>query len=293
MFDWEDLRHFAVFCREKSLSAAARRLKVDHVTVARRIAALEKSLGLKLVDRRARAYDLTADGMRISTLAERMDDGAFAVGRAAQSLQSGLAGEVSVSAPPAMAACAIAPRLARLRHQHPGLTLRLIGEKRSASLSRREADLAVRLSRPVESGLITRKIGVLTFALYATADHLAGQPAAGYCFVTGDRDFDNLPQQSWLKEIAGTRQIVLQSNDTLVQLAAAKAGIGIAALPSFLGDAESILRRVPAKPATVSRDVWLVVHRDLKASPPVRAAMEFLAGCFADLSAATINRPGQ
>src|SRR5258706_7618947 len=120
MFDWEDLHHFAVFCREKSLSAAARRLQVDHVTVARRIAALEAGLDLKLVDRRARAYDLTPDGLRLSALAERMDDEAFSLDRAARSLQSDLAGDVSVSAPPAMASTVIAPRFGDLRRQHPG-----------------------------------------------------------------------------------------------------------------------------------------------------------------------------
>ncbi|HVJ43344.1 MAG TPA: LysR family transcriptional regulator [Dongiaceae bacterium] len=283
MFDWEDLHHFAVFAREKSLSAAARRLAVDHATVARRIAALESSLDLKLVDRRARAYDLTADGRRVAAIAERMDDDAFALGRAARSLQAGLDGEVAVSAPPALACSLIAARLGRLRAAHPRLTLRLIGEKRAASLSRREADLAVRLSRPTEGGLITRKIGSLAFALYATPDHLAAAPAAGHSFIAGDRDFDELPQQRWVKAVAGDRPVVLQANDQLSQLAAAKAGIGVAALPVYLGDAEPGLQRIAAKPATISRDIWLVVHRDLQKSPPVRAVMDFLTDCMESL----------
>jgi len=283
MLNWEDLHHFAVFAREQSLSAAARQLQVDHVTVARRIAALETRLDLKLVDRRARAYVLTAAGREVAALAARMDDEAFALGRAAQVLQSGLDGEVSLSAPPALAASRIAPRLGRLRAAHPGLTLRLIGEKRAASLSRREADIAVRLSRPGEGDLVTRKIGVLTFALYATPEHLAAHPAAGHSFITGDRDFDQLPQQIWLKAVAGNRPIVLQASDQLSQLAAARAGIGIAALPVYLGDAAPELQRVAARPATLSRDIWLLVHRDLQKSPPVRAVMAFVADCFADL----------
>lgn len=283
MIDWEDLHHFAVFSREKSLSAAARRLNVDHATVARRIAALELRLDLKLVDRRARAYVLTADGQRVAALAARMDDDAFALGRAARSLQSGLDGEVALSAPPALASSVIAPRLDRLRAAHPGLMLRLIGEKRPASLSRREADLAVRLSRPTEAGLVTKKVGNLLFALYAAPAHLAAQPNAGRDFIAGDRDFDDLPQQRWLKTVAGNRPIVLQANDQLSQLAAAKAGIGIAALPIYLGDAAPELQRIPAKPETISRDIWLIVHRDLQKSPPVRAVMDFLGDCFAAL----------
>jgi len=282
-FDWEDLHHFAVFAREKSLSAAARRLDVDHATVARRIAALEASLTLKLVDRRARAYELTADGRRVAAIAERMDDEAYSLGRAARSLQKGLDGEVTVSAPPALSSSRIAPRLDRLRSVHPGITLRLIGEKRAASLSRREADLAIRLSRPTETGLVMRKLGSLAFALYATGTYLSSLPSAGHCFIAGDRDFDDLPQQRWVKAVAGSRPIVLQANDQLSQLAAAQAGVGIAALPIYLADSDPTLVRVTAKPATISRDIWVVVHRDLQKSPPVRAVMDFLADCFADM----------
>src|SRR5262249_31733885 len=140
-------------------------------------------------------------------------------------------GAVTVSAPPALASSRIAPRLDRLRTAHPRLTLRLIGEKRAVSLSRREDDLAEGLSRPTGPGLITRKIGSLGLALYATSGHLAASPAAGHHFIAGDQDFDELPQQRWLKAIAGDRAIVLQANDQLSQLAAVKAGIGIAALP--------------------------------------------------------------
>lgn len=282
-FDWEDLHHFAVFAREKSLSAAARRLAVDHATVARRIAALEASLALKLVDRRARAYELTADGRRVASIAERMDDEAYSLGRAARSLQKGLEGEVVVSAPPALSSSCIAPSLDGLRSAHPGITLRLIGEKRAASLSRREADLAVRLSRPTESGLITRKLSSLVFALYATSTYLSSLPSAGHCFITGDRDFEDLPQQRWMKAVAAGRPIVLQANDQLSQLAAARAGVGIAALPVYLAERDPALVRVAAKPGTISRDIWLVVHRDLQKSPPVRAVMDFLADCFANM----------
>jgi len=127
MFDWEDLRHFTVFAQEVSLSAAARQLKVDHATVARRVAALEKGLGLKLVERRPRAYFLTPDGERIAELGRRMELESFAVQRTASAGQSGIAGEVAVTAPPAMAAALIAPRLGRLREQYPGLRMQLSG----------------------------------------------------------------------------------------------------------------------------------------------------------------------
>ena len=142
MSDWEDIRHFVALAREGTLSAAARTLGVDHATVARRVAALEASTGLKLVDRRARATTLTEHGRRIAAVAAPMEEAAFALSRTAQAAKPGIDGEVTISAPPNFASAVIAPQLVRLRQQHPGIRIKLIGEKRKASLGRREADLA-------------------------------------------------------------------------------------------------------------------------------------------------------
>ncbi|HEY4371889.1 MAG TPA: LysR family transcriptional regulator [Burkholderiales bacterium] len=281
MNDWEDLRHFAALARDKSLSAAARRLGVDHATVARRIAALEASLQLKLVDRRPRAYVLTADGERIATLAARMEEEAYAVERAAGASRAGLAGTVTISAPPGIANTLIAPRLGELLHRHPGLVVRLIGEKRSASLSRREADVAVRLSRPDENSLVARKVGSMAFGLYAAPEYLAQRTPAQYGFIAYDESMKDAPQQLWLKAIAGARPIIAQINDLDGQRAAARAGVGVAALPLHMGEGDAQLRRIEAKGKPVAREVWLAVHRDMRRAPPVRAALDFLAACFA------------
>jgi DNA-binding transcriptional LysR family regulator len=281
MFDWEDLRHFVALAREHTLSAAARGLKVDHATVARRIAALEASLGIKLVDRRPRSYALTADGERIAALAARMEEASFAVGRAVRAAQPGLAGEVSISAPPLLASTLIAPRLVELRKTHPDIHVRLIGEKRSASLSRREADLAVRLSRPTEKRLVVRKIGAIAFVLYATPGYLAAHEPESFEFIGYDQSLDEVPQQRWLKAAAGGRAIVLRTDDIDSQRAAARAGVGIAPLPRYLGDADAALVPLDLRMKSVSRDVWLVVHGDLRRAPPVRAVMAFLVACFA------------
>ena len=280
MMNWDDLHYFAVLAREGTLSAAARALRVDHVTVARRVAALEASSGLKLVDRRARLYRLTEDGRRIAALAAPMEEAAFAVERAVQAAGPGLSGEVAISAPPSLANALIAPRLIELRRQHPGIHIRLIGEKRSASLTRREADLALRLSRPSEPGLVARKIGHFGFSLYAAPSYLKETPPHAFAFIGYDASMDEAPQQLWLKSIAGKREIVLRTSDLENQAAAARAGVGLAALPHFLGDADPFLARYDAKAGEVRRDVWLVVHRDLRKAPSIRAVMEFLTRCL-------------
>ncbi|UZE09124.1 LysR family transcriptional regulator [Pseudomonas sp. B21-053] len=279
MFDWEDLRYFIVFAHERSLSGAARALKVDHATVARRISALESSLNLKLVDRRPRAYVITEDGERIAQLGRRMENESFAVQRTALAGQDNYVGEVTVSAPPALASALIAPHLNELRANYPQLSLQLIGSLGSASLSRREADIAVRLSRPKEPDLVARKVATIPFYLYASADYLAATAAQDLAFIAYDETMEQSPQQAWLKQQANDRPILLRSNDLNIQATAAQAGAGVAALPGFLGERYG-LQAVPSVGADLTRDVWLVVHNDIRHTPAVLAVMSFLVSCF-------------
>ena len=278
--DWEDLHHFVTLAREGTLSAAARTLGVDHATVARRVAALERSTGLKLVDRRSRATSLTDDGKRIAAVAAPMEEAAFAVGRAAQATKPGVDGEVTISAPPNFASSVIAPQLVRLRSQHPGIRIKLIGEKRRASLGRREADVALRLMRPVEAGLFVRKLGSFGFSLYGAPAYLEKTPPHALAFIGYDASMAGSPQEVWLLTIIGEREVVLRTNDLETQVAAARSGLGVAALPHYLGDGDPGLQRLPVTQKPISREVWLAVHRDLRQVPAVRAVLEFLASCL-------------
>lgn len=280
MFDWEDLRYFVAFSQEESLAKAARQLKVDHATVARRIASLEQSLELKLVDRRPRAYVLTADGERIAERGKRMQAESFAVERMSIAGQEIVSGEVVISAPPSMACNVIAPNLGKLRAQHPAVRIRLIADTRNVSLIRREADIAVRLSRPVEVDLVARKIAALPFSLYASPDYLASHVPEDYEFIGYDDSMDGTVQQTWLDAQADSRPVVFRSNSLDVQVAAARAGVGVAALPYFLGDWDDSLCAVEATGAPLTREVWLSIHNDLRHAPAIRSVMQFIASCF-------------
>jgi DNA-binding transcriptional LysR family regulator len=280
MADWEDIRHFVALAHEGTLSAAARTLGVDHATVARRVAALETSTGLKLVDRRPRTTTLTEDGKRIAAVASPMEETAFALARAAQAAKPRIGGEVTISAPPNFASSVIAPQLVRLRGQHPNIRIKLIGEKRRASLSRREADVALRLLRPAETGLFVRRIGSFGFSLYGAPTYLEKTPPHAFAFIGYDASMAESPQEVWLRGIVGEREVVLRTNDLESQVAAARAGLGVAALPHYLGDGDPGLTRFVVAQKPVSRDVWLCVHRDLRQVAPVRAVMEFLVSCL-------------
>ena len=281
MLDWENLHCFAAFARQRSLSAAARELGVEHATVSRRIAALENELKLKLVDRRARAYYLTADGERIAAMAQRMEEEVFAVERAAQAGQDVLSGEISITAPPMMTAWLIAPRLHEFQQQHPGIRVRLITETRIASLPRREADLAIRLSRPTEPDLVARKIGSLKFWLYGTKDYLNRHAPGVRGFLAYDESMELSEQQQWLRAVLAGRPLVMQSNNLEVQYQAARHGAGIINLPFFMGDHDAKLSRVEDEEyIPLVREIWLAVHSDLRDVPIVRVVMPFITTCL-------------
>ncbi|MGO4704243.1 LysR family transcriptional regulator [Microvirga sp. 2MCAF38] len=279
MFDWDDLRHFAALADEGSLSGAARRLRVEHATVARRVAALEAAIGVKLVDKRSGRYVLTPDGERVVDYARRIEAEAFAIERVALAQQGDVSVEVSVSAPPAIATSLIAPHLPRLRESHPRLQLKLLGDTRNVSLPRREADIALRLSRPSDMSLIARKVGTITYGLYASRDYLASKSPEDFEFIAFDESLDDVPQQIWLMKFADGRPIVFRTNDLLVQCAAAQAHVGIAALPHFVGLAGDLEDAAP-QGGSMSRDVWLTFHRDLRGNNAVAVVASFLAECL-------------
>jgi DNA-binding transcriptional LysR family regulator len=206
---------------------------------------------------------------------------AFTVDRAARAARPTLAGTVSVSAPPTLASTLIAPRLGTLRAEYPDIHIRLIGEKRSASLSRREADIAIRLSRPTERRLVARRIGSIAFGLYASAEYLSKHSAKDFEFIAYDETSEDLPQQRWLKMQTGDRPVVLRTSELEAQQAAARAGVGVAALPRFLGERDSQLVRTNIGSTSIVREIWLVVHRDMRRAASVRAVMQFLTECFA------------
>ncbi|WP_423163151.1 LysR family transcriptional regulator [Stenotrophomonas maltophilia] len=277
MFDWENFRHFLAVARTGTLSGAARSLHVDHATVSRRLAALESALQVPLVERLPRSCRLTPMGVQIYEQAKTMEASAFAVERLARAGQEPLAGKVTLSAPPVLVTHLLVDRLAEFRAEHPRIRLSISAQAQQVSLSRREADVALRLVRPKESSSVVRKLGQMPFALYASADYVALHRSEDWTFIAYDAMFADMPQQQWLLEIAGNRAIGCELGDISSHLAASRAGAGVAGLPIFLGDGAPNLIRLEQECPPFSRDIWLAVHRDLRRSAPVRAVMDFVA----------------
>ena len=277
---WEDVRYFLALADAGSLSGAARTLKVEHSTVARRVETLEAALELRLFDRLARGWRLTAEGEAMLALAERMQEEAFAFERAALGAAA-LRGTVRMSAPPSVASLFLVPRIAARRERWSGIELEIVGEMRDVNLSRREADLALRLGRPQQSGLVVRALGQIGFGLYAQTGY-ATRREEEWDFLGFDESLRQVPHQKWLEQYAGRRRFTLRSNDLIALHGAARAGLGIACLPHYHARGDAELAPIPVPSAPPPRDAWLVLHADVRRSPRVRAIADLVTEIFAE-----------
>lgn len=274
MYDWDDLRVFLALVRAGSLSAAARDLGVEHTTVARRVDALERDLGVALFERLPRAWRTTPEGAAIAERAEAVEREALAVARAADA-GSAAPMRLRLSAPPVVASAFLTARLAPLLAAHPELRLDLVGEAATVSLARREADLALRLSRPSEADVIARRVGLLRFALWAAPAHLAGRTSADWRWCGYDDALAHLPQERWLERRRGGRPLAFRANDLASLHAAAAAGIGVALLPHVLAADDPRLEHLEEAPEA-TREIWLAVHPDLARAPRARLVIDHL-----------------
>jgi DNA-binding transcriptional LysR family regulator len=273
MLDWENLRYFLALSSRGTLLGAARALGVEHATVSRRVALLEEQLQTRLIDRRGRRIALTPEGERIAAMAREMEDQALAISQAALS-QDRLSGTVRISAPPALSSVLLPGPISGLRQRHPEIEIRVVGEKRYASLSRREADIAVRLNRPEQGDLTVTRVGGVAFYFYASPSYLAGTPERDWSFITYGADMEGSPQHRRLVEVAGGRRIGIRASTLEFQRAAAGADGGIAILPDFFVGPEHGLVAAMTEEQPVQRDIWLVVHSDIRDAPIIRVVTD-------------------
>jgi DNA-binding transcriptional LysR family regulator len=283
MLNWDDLRIFLAVARSRGLMAAARRLQVDQTTVARRITALEGAVGAQLVDRTPRGVTLTGEGQALLDHAERIEAEALAATERLGAAGQSLSGVVRLATPEAFGAWLVAPAVKTLHDRHPGLQLELAPESRAVSLSQREADLAVTLSRPRQGRLYTRKLTDYGLGLYASrayleasepllrVDDLRQRPLVWYI----DEMID-LPELRYLDQVAAGAQTVFRSSSIAAQEAAVASGLGFGVLHDFAASHDPRLVRMLPEEVAIRRSYWLSVHADQRRLPRLRAVMDFL-----------------
>ncbi len=281
-FDWEDIRYFLRLAEIGTLSGAARSLNVNHATVSRRLDRLETDLGITLFDRRADGYHLTADGSIVHARAVAMRDNADAIASRADE-ERGMTGVVRLTMTRSLADFFVAPRLAPLLAQHPGIGIDLITESRNMSLARREADIALRLARPSDGDMIGRRIGLIVHGFYtARTGSLDAGTVAEPRFIAYSSDMDTIPEAEWLYSHLSVDRIIFRSNSLGSQLAAAEAGIGIALLPHFLARQSTGLCPIDLGITPPTREVWLLIRRDLARIARLRVVIDYLVGLFGE-----------
>jgi DNA-binding transcriptional LysR family regulator len=286
MDDWGNLKYFIEFGLRGSLLAVAQRLGVDHSTVARRIEALEQDLGVRLVVRLPRAYHLTPAGERVLELARQVETSVGEIERFVRGADPLPAGSVRLSGPPMLSSHFLAPRLVPLRKRHPELQVELIGDLRAVSLGRREADLALRLSHPREKELVARRVAMVGYGLYGSRHYLDATASEAWDYLGYDESLDHVPQQRWLKSLAGDRPLALRSNDLATLIMAARAGLGVAAIPHILAYEDPLLKQARVTTPGPTRELWLLFYRDLGRSPRVRAVIDHLVSVTAEAQTA-------
>jgi len=279
---WELYPSFLAVMRQGSLSAAARRLVLTQPTLGRHIEALERSLGVPLFTRSRNGLAPTRAALDLLPHAEAMEAAAEALLRAASGEAEEERGTVRLTASEIMGAEVLPPMLARFGAAHPKIALELVLTNRTENLLRRDADIALRMVRPRQEALLTRRLGRVGLGLYAHRRYLAvfGMPES---LEALDRhrvigfDRDPISWESVGAPIALTpERFAFRSDSDLAQLAALRAGVGIGGCQHRIAARDRAL--VPVLPRAISfaLDMWLVMHEDLRASRRVRLLFDHL-----------------
>lgn len=280
--DWNGLQVFLAVARSGRVSAAARRLGVEHTTIARRVAALEATLGVTLFYRTPRGYLLTPEGLNVVATAEAMERSALAVEARARERSGTIGGRVRIAMPPEYGSHWLAPKLSELRAKYPDIELQILVGTRQRDLSRGEAELAIQPPRPTQTGMLAVRIGRVGVGLYASKRLLAGRrlrvrttaDLRNLWLLAYTVRFQVLQDAKWFQPVLASATIAMESNSTHALLAAARAGAGVAVLPRFVAREHNDLTAVSDDVATF--DLMLITHPEVRRDPKVRATADFL-----------------
>ncbi|OYW57787.1 MAG: LysR family transcriptional regulator [Azorhizobium sp. 32-67-21] len=283
-FEWSDLRFFLAVARAGKLTLAARQLGVEHSTVGRRIGALERMLGAKLFDRQPGGYDLTAPGERLLASAEAMETLAATAQQDIAGADLGVAGTVRIGAPDGFGTFFLAPRMGRLAARHPALEVQFLAMPRVFNLTKREADIAISLSRPKQGRLHARKLTDYRLRLYASRDYVAEHGAIEsraallrHTFISYVDELLYAPELDYAPLVAKDLRPRVKSSSLVAQFMAVKAGAGVAVLPRFMAEGEADLVPVLPGEVEIERTFWLITHADTRTLARVRVAADFIA----------------
>jgi DNA-binding transcriptional LysR family regulator len=282
-FDWNDLSFFLELARQGRLMPAAKRLKVDHTTVSRRISELEKSLDCKLFDRTPTGFALSDAGQRLLSYAESIEANILAISQNVSSKPAQLSGAVRLGSMEGIASMFLAEQLVDFHRRHPAVLVELVTERHVANLPKREADVLLSFIRPTGPRLVTKKIGEIALRLYASREYLDahGTPSDisdlhNHSFIDYIEDIVIVRETHWLLDVIKDPPVVFRTSSMLAQQNSAANGLGLVLLPVFSAALDPRLIPVLADKARPRRDIWLSVHEDLQYVARIKALMKFI-----------------
>lgn len=280
--NWDDGRLFIAVARAGQMLAAARTLGVNQATLSRRMTALEKSLGTKLLVRRTTGCDLTEAGQELLANLEKAEGAFIASQSLAGSDTADVSGTVRIGAPDGFGSLFLAPHLAKLKRRHPGLAIQLVPVPRSFSLSQREADIAVMIGRPTQGRLVARKLTDYSLSLYASRNYLEenGQPASPedlsrHHLVGYVDDLLYAPTLNFTREFSSDWDSSIEIATAVGQMEALAGDAGIGIAHDFLAGRYPDLTLV-LPDYRVIREYWTVIHENMRDLPRIAAVTEFL-----------------
>ncbi|MGA7296009.1 MAG: LysR family transcriptional regulator [Rhodanobacteraceae bacterium] len=272
---WDDLRIFLAVARAGSISGAAKRLAVQHSTVSRRLRSLEEQLGTRLIERKHSGNELTEAGEELQLSAKKIELEILGFEGAQSGQDTGAAGDLRVSAINNMASTVLMPMFVRFSAAYPKIELHVLVTNKFVRLAERDADIAIRLTNTPLDTLIGTRLTTVASAVYGSREYCAelragaaeekwlGVECCGF-------------HASWTKQACPDKDHHFYVDDTLLTLAAIKAGAGLACLPCFMGDSDASLERFRPPEAEHELGLWLVYHRDLRRTKRVRLFREHM-----------------
>ncbi|WP_262693139.1 LysR family transcriptional regulator [Kordiimonas aquimaris] len=279
--NWDHLRIFRTLADAGSLLSASEDLGISPPTISRQMARLEQTVNARLFDRSPKGYSLTNEGEGLRELVEKLDEPIQAIERFTRTLDVQAAGTVRL-ATGFWFSRFIMERLPSFYAEHPDIDISFITSHALSDLSRGDADISIRNTRPTSGDLVLRKLLDASFAVYGTADYTAHNPDAYSeqrfvkCdWIGGAEALENLASFRWLHARLEIPP-VLKCSQTFQLLDAVKSGVGLAVLPMFVGDAEENLICVSEPIYLEQSEIWLVVHEDMRRAPAVRAVIDWL-----------------
>lgn len=287
LFNWNDLVFFLELARQSRLAPAAKRLKVDHTTVSRRVSELEKDLSVKLFNRKPDGFVLTDEGHRLFLIAEKIEQETLAIQPALGGQQSAANGRVRVATMEGIGAFYLAERFAELAAREPGILIELVTASHLINLTKREADIFLSFVKPEGQRLVVKQLGSFRLALYASADYIErnGMPATRdelgeHTFIDYVEDLVAIQHVHWLLDVLEPSKVTFRSSSMHAQQNAISAGIGIGLLPLF--SAKRNPRLIPVLPDEVKvyRQAFLSVHEDLEFQGRVKPVIRHLSSIF-------------